>query len=166
MPWYCFALTKTGSSIASDGKGTPACWIPISWTWTWQKMIQLSSQLYIGIFHRWIPNVKCYENLIPLVVLDKVVGDKAVHRTVQRCSYSMGLDMDKLFEPATNEKSTQIYYQKNRSNNQSPDCKYKLSRHRNRLQIFPNWYLNDLQSLSDASSLRLSNKNECPTKNT
>lgn len=40
--------------------------------------------------------------------------DKAVHHTVQRCSYSMGLDMDKLFEPATNEKLMQIYYPKNR----------------------------------------------------
>ena len=35
MPWYCFALTKTGSSTASDGNGTPACWIPINCRCTW-----------------------------------------------------------------------------------------------------------------------------------
>lgn len=35
IPWYCLAFTNTGSSTVSDGRGTPACWIPINWRCTW-----------------------------------------------------------------------------------------------------------------------------------
>lgn len=34
IPWYCFALTKTGSSTASHCNGTPCCCIPINCNWT------------------------------------------------------------------------------------------------------------------------------------
>lgn len=37
MPWYCFALTKTGSSTASHCNGTPCCCIPINCNWTWHR---------------------------------------------------------------------------------------------------------------------------------
>lgn len=37
IPWYCFALTKTGSSTASYCNGT-TCWcIPINCIWTWRQ---------------------------------------------------------------------------------------------------------------------------------
>jgi hypothetical protein len=117
IPWYCLALTYTGSSsIISDGSGIRACWTPNIWGWicthpwkqvlwhtrhsitlkcsphflpTTTKLVTVSKEYEQSTWWEWT-FLSCKERCLPLLE----------HHRRQQCLQNMGLQMDTLPEPA------------------------------------------------------------------
>ena len=121
IPWYCLALTYTGSSsIISEGSGIRACWTPNIWGWIcthpWRwilchtrhsRTLRCSSQflpLTTKADYRWVRgmNKKLIGNELFVSCIWRCLPLLEPHRQ-QQCLRSTGLQTDTLLEPAHSE---------------------------------------------------------------